>query len=123
MKAIRHRTALNPDGCQHCGISRRAHARQWKPPAGWHQWTPPTQAQILARMLVRRATRPTRPVTAQDRLRAVHAAAYPAPDYPRCATCHRDDCPRYRRIQDRLDRQALARLTGLPDTTNGEAPW
>lgn len=45
----------NPSGCRHCGIDQREHARRWKPPAGWHQWTAPTQQQIKDRMLARRA--------------------------------------------------------------------
>lgn len=51
----------NPSGCRHCGIDERGHARRWTPPSkdgpGWHQWTPPTQEQIKARMLARRAAR------------------------------------------------------------------
>ncbi len=54
---IRHRVPPNPDGCRWCGISQRAHARQWTAEAGWHQWTQPTQDQIKARMRARRAAR------------------------------------------------------------------
>ena len=47
----------DPNACAHCGIPRRQHYQQWKPPAGWHQWTQPTTAQIKTRMLARRAAR------------------------------------------------------------------
>lgn len=46
-----------PSGCRWCGIDQREHARQWKPPVGWHQWTQPTQAMILERMRRRRGNR------------------------------------------------------------------
>ncbi|WP_164543459.1 hypothetical protein [Streptomyces mobaraensis] len=47
----------SPTACCHCGINQREHARQWKPPVGWHQWTPPTEEQIKKRMLARRTER------------------------------------------------------------------
>ncbi|MFI2078275.1 hypothetical protein [Streptomyces triculaminicus] len=58
-----HNTAPGPDadvlpepyGCQHCGIPERVHARQWTPDSGWHAWARPTDKQIVARMLARRA--------------------------------------------------------------------
>jgi len=43
-----------PSSCRHCGIEQRGHCHRWTSPAGWHQWTPPTNAQIKARMLARR---------------------------------------------------------------------
>jgi hypothetical protein len=46
-----------PDGCRWCGHDRRGHAQSWKPSAGWHKWTAPTDAQRLARMKARRAAR------------------------------------------------------------------
>ncbi|MEU8469556.1 hypothetical protein AB0F30_16810 [Streptomyces sp. NPDC029006] len=46
--------APNPMGCRWCGIDQRPHARQWKPPVGWHAWEQPTQQQIKDRMLARR---------------------------------------------------------------------
>lgn len=54
-----------PNGCQHCGVPRREHYQQWKPPVGWHQWAPPTQDQILARMKARRAARIAPPERAE----------------------------------------------------------
>ncbi len=50
-------TAATPNGCGHCGIPERGHARQWTDAAGWHQWAPPSTGQIKARMIARRATR------------------------------------------------------------------
>ena len=47
-----------PNGCQHCGIDKRGHGRQYVPGTGWHQWTPPTQAQIKQRMTDRRNAHP-----------------------------------------------------------------
>jgi hypothetical protein len=46
---------VNPSGCRYCGINAREHARRWKPLVGWHKWAQPTQEQIKARMLARRA--------------------------------------------------------------------
>lgn len=46
-----------PNACQHCGVDEAEHMQRWKPPVGWHQWTPPTQQQIKARMHARRTTR------------------------------------------------------------------
>lgn len=54
---IRHQTAPNPDGCQHCGVDEDEHMQRWKPPVGWHAWEQPTQEQRLARMQARRNAR------------------------------------------------------------------
>ncbi|MFE6866053.1 hypothetical protein ACFVFS_05815 [Kitasatospora sp. NPDC057692] len=48
-----------PNGCRHCGLPERDHARQWIKAAGWHAWDRPTDSQILARMTARRAARAT----------------------------------------------------------------
>jgi hypothetical protein len=48
---------VEPSGCRYCGIPARVHAQQWKASVGWHKWVLPTQAQIKARMLARRAAR------------------------------------------------------------------
>ncbi|WP_224273971.1 hypothetical protein [Streptomyces sp. LS1784] len=48
-----------PNGCGVCGVPPREHMQLWKLPAGWHQWSPPSNAQILARMQARRAARAT----------------------------------------------------------------
>jgi hypothetical protein len=82
----------------------------------------PTQDQIKDRMRARRAARTRRPATNSDRLRAVHAAAYGHED-PICATCHRVDCPRYRRIDERLDQQRAADRRMLPDFSYADEPW
>jgi hypothetical protein len=50
-------TEVEPSGCRYCGIPARVHAQQWKASVGWHKWMLPTQAQIKARMLARRAAR------------------------------------------------------------------
>ncbi|MFE0800111.1 hypothetical protein [Streptomyces sp. NPDC058812] len=47
----------NPSGCRICGIDEREHAQRWSKSVGWHQWTQPTQAQILRRMQDRRTAR------------------------------------------------------------------
>lgn len=47
-------TLPTPSSCRHCGIEQRGHCHRWTSTAGWHQWTPPTNAQIKARMLARR---------------------------------------------------------------------
>lgn len=48
------------DACRHCPLPQRLpdgtpHAQRWTDAAGWHGWTAPTQVQIKARMLARRA--------------------------------------------------------------------
>lgn len=64
-------------------------------------------------------------MTDLPRMQAVHAAAYPAgPDGdPICATCHHGDCPRYWRIQQRLDQQEAKRRAELPPAFYEEEPW
>lgn len=52
-------TTVEPNGCAHCGIPRRGHARQWIEPVGWHEWEPPAAEQIKARMQQHRAARTT----------------------------------------------------------------
>ncbi|MFF9309931.1 hypothetical protein ACF1BS_03380 [Streptomyces sp. NPDC014748] len=89
-----------------------------------HSWTAPDDRLILERMLHRLATRPPRLVTVQDRLRAVHGdvfTSWPEAD-PVCATCHRGDCPRYWRIQARIDWQRAAARALLP-AADYEEPW
>ena len=84
-----------------------------------------TTAAIRERLWRRQANRLAYPPTVQERTRAVHAAAYPAgPDgNPICATCHRGDCPRYWRIQNRLDQQEAARRAELLPALYEEEPW
>ncbi|ONI92657.1 hypothetical protein ALI22I_02635 [Saccharothrix sp. ALI-22-I] len=43
-----------PNGCRWCGLGEREHYRRWKPPVGWHHWTPPTDDQRKERMQARR---------------------------------------------------------------------
>ncbi|MFF8589971.1 hypothetical protein ACF061_00785 [Streptomyces sp. NPDC015220] len=113
-----------PYGCLWCGEERHLHGRRWRSSVGVHSWTPPDEELILDRMQRRRAARPARPVTAQDRMRAVHADAYPGTGGdPICATCHRIDCPRYWRIQNRLDTERAAARTVLLAADYDEEPW
>lgn len=58
--------AVVPSGCAHCGLDRRAHVCRWIAPVGWHTYAPPSQAQILVRMLARRAARTPDSTTAPD---------------------------------------------------------
>ncbi|MET4670815.1 hypothetical protein [Streptomyces sp. PvR018] len=53
-------TTTVPNGCRHCGIAERPHARQWTEEAGWHSWTQPTTGQIKDRMRARRLARTER---------------------------------------------------------------
>jgi hypothetical protein len=46
-----------PSACRACGLPKRGHCQRWSKTIGWHQWLPPTNAQIKARMLARRARR------------------------------------------------------------------
>lgn len=46
-----------PQGCRWCGIPELRHALQWTEAAGWHSWEQPTDVQVKARMLARRAAR------------------------------------------------------------------
>ncbi|WP_242892589.1 hypothetical protein [Actinomadura litoris] len=45
------------NACRHCVIPEIDHFQRWTEAAGWHGWKAPTQAQIKARMLARRANR------------------------------------------------------------------
>lgn len=54
----------SPNGCTHCGIEARDHANRWTQAAGWHRWTPPTDAQRLERMRARKAETPPAPPAA-----------------------------------------------------------
>ncbi|KPI31405.1 hypothetical protein OV320_2621 [Actinobacteria bacterium OV320] len=95
----------SPYGCRWCGTQRWHHGRRWKPVVGLHAWEVPSEALILERMTRRRA----------DRLAALpqvfHATTGWAADGtgesadPYCADCKRDGCPRWARIQTRLDQQ------------------
>lgn len=94
---------MNPNGCLHCGIDQQDHMQRWTKTAGWHQWTAPTNAQILARMQARRTAR----LTAEPP--KYHAVTGWAPTSdgesadPYCADCATPVCFRWSRIQARLD--------------------
>lgn len=48
---------VEPSACTHCGVPRHDHFQRWSREVGWHKWTAPSQEQIKARMLARRASR------------------------------------------------------------------
>ncbi|WNI19207.1 hypothetical protein [Actinacidiphila sp. ITFR-21] len=50
-------TSTTPAACRHCPVPEREHMQRWTQAAGWHTWTPPTDAQRLARMRARQAQR------------------------------------------------------------------
>lgn len=50
-------TVHDPSDCGDCGIGERPHCQRWTETAGWHRWVAPTDEQVLARMLARRAAR------------------------------------------------------------------
>ncbi|MEU3656469.1 hypothetical protein AB0E67_27410 [Streptomyces sp. NPDC032161] len=106
---------INPNACRHCGIDQREHMRRWKRPAGWHEWTPPTQGQIKQRMRARRFARisalpPECHATTAESTEWSYACDTPCTtEY--CADCGDAECPRWLRVQERLDLQSLARMT------------
>jgi hypothetical protein len=108
--AARGITSEPPYGCRWCGDEQQHHGQQWAPIIGMHSWLEPSQAMILERMRRRRAARQT---TVPP---LFHATTGWAPDLtgesadPYCADCGRESCPRWNRIQTRLDRQR----SGLP---------
>ena len=52
---IRHHKPPLPYGCRWCGEADSSHGRSYVRSKGLHGWTPPTVAQMKARMLARRA--------------------------------------------------------------------
>lgn len=107
---VKRLTFESPYGCRWCGDERHHHGSQWAPIIGMHGWLAPSQAMLLERMTSRRS----------DRLAALppvfHATTGWAADHtgesadPYCADCKTDGCPRWARIQARLDQQRF----GLP---------
>lgn len=106
-------TFESPYGCRWCGVEQRHHDRRWAVIIGVHPWMEPTQDAIKERMLRRLDARlnPEPPV--------FHATTGWAADHtgesadPFCADCKTDGCPRWTRIQTRLDQQRW----GLPRRT------
>ncbi|MFD9256940.1 hypothetical protein [Streptomyces sp. NPDC059538] len=47
--------SVAPDACHWCATPKDGHGHQWTVQAGWHDWVQPTQDQINARTLARRA--------------------------------------------------------------------
>ncbi len=104
-----------PFGCRWCGIAQGwDHCRLWTPGKGVHVWQRPTQAQIKARMLARRAARLNREPA------RYHAETGWAADHtgesadPYCADCKTDGCRPWMRIQDRLDQQRWGLAARIP---------
>ncbi|MGW2725524.1 hypothetical protein [Streptomyces sp. NPDC001492] len=103
-------TFESPYGCRWCGVQKTAHGRRWNAIVEMHSWVEPSQAMILERMRRRR----------DARLNAAppvfHAATAWVPDLdgesadPYCADCTTLVCPRWSRIQTRLDQHRY----GLP---------
>ncbi|MBE4790289.1 MULTISPECIES: hypothetical protein [Streptomyces] len=124
-------TAPTPLGCRWCGGAQGSHGRQWMAGRGMHSWARPTEAQIKARMLARRAARlvsePARYHAHTDWTGTVGDPEDPGDEM--CADCRSTQCPRWLRVQRRLDRQrwrqALADST--PDAGSGgwggDASW
>jgi len=56
-------TVHDPSDCATCGIAQRPHCQRWTDATGWHRWIAPTDEQVLARMLARRAARNHCPMT------------------------------------------------------------
>ncbi|MFD7705671.1 hypothetical protein [Streptomyces sp. NPDC059786] len=121
--AARGITEEPPYGCSWCGDERHHHGSQWAPIIGLHQWVEPDQKLILARMTSRRADRfaAEPPKYHATTGWAVDDTGESADEY--CADCKTDGCPRYWRIQDRLDRQEAARRAALPRVGWDEEPW
>ena len=92
-----------PYGCRWCGEEKHRHGRRWAPIIQMHSWMEPSQAMILERMQRRLDAR----LTAEPA--KYHATTAWAPDHtgeegiPFCADCKTDSCPRWTRIQTRLD--------------------
>lgn len=75
-----------PGGCRWCGCEKYGHGQTWLPGRGFHRWERPTQAQIKARMLARRAA-----------FKAVCRCVGPWEQYPLAPRvdpwrCEADDC-------------------------------
>ena len=100
-----------PSGCRWCGQAENAHAPFWRPGKGFHRYEQPTTAQILARMRARRAARLNTLQTEYHATTNWEGDHHGEPVAEYCADCGRDDCPRWLRIQKRLDEQ---RLNWLP---------
>lgn len=106
-----------PYGCRWCGTEQSGHGQRWKASVGLHRWEQPTRVQILARTRARRRARLTPTL--------LHATTGWAPDPggesadPYCADCGNTTCPRWNRIQDRvqLRRQGLRRWPRQPIVT------
>lgn len=69
-----------PSGCRWCDHGQRGHAARYATPPGWHLYTPPPAALILARMRLRRAVTPADRAAALDAWRVAATNAMRDPD-------------------------------------------
>ena len=101
--AVKRLTFEAPYGCRWCGVEKHRHGRRWAVIVQMHSWMEPSQAMIRERMLRRLDAR----LNAEPP--KYHATTAWAPDHtgeegiPYCADCKTDGCPRWARIQTRLD--------------------
>lgn len=111
--AARGITSQPPYGCRWCGDEQHHHGEQWAPIIGMHSWLEPSQAMILERMRRRRAARQTTIPPLLHVTTGWHVALDGESADPYCADCGRESCPRWTRIQLRLDQIRF----GLPRRT------
>nr|WTC12536.1 hypothetical protein OHA15_33860 [Streptomyces anthocyanicus] len=115
-----------PYGCTWCGDEQHHHGSQWAPIIGMHQWMQPSQSMILERMRRRRANRMTAAPTLYHATTAWAADSTGESGEPYCADCKTDGCPRWMRVQARLDEQrwGISRNPlGQSGGWGGDAAW
>lgn len=118
-----------PYGCRWCGDEERSHGWRWQPVIGMHDWVAPALETVKERMWRRLTAYLGRPEP------KYHATTAWAADHtgesadPYCADCKTDGCPRWLRVQARLDRQrwGLPRRSRRSRRTSGgwggDEPW
>ena len=111
--AARGITSEPPYGCRWCGDEQHHHGQQWAPIVGMHSWMEPSQAMILERMRRRRAACLSAELTLYHATTGWSPASDGESADPYCADCGRESCPRWTRIQVRLDQIRF----GLPRRT------
>jgi hypothetical protein len=104
-----------PFGCRWCGQTQRAHGYgpTHLPGHGFHAYTQPKDAQILARMRARRRVRASAAPAVHHATVAWSGSSIPDDEGdPYCADCRVDGCPRFLRIQRRHARANSTRIGG-----------